>query len=357
VAVDPNKRLSRLLDDLQITEIDRPTYDSVAALAQPMVEQLASTLIGIPGEFTKHQRKLFDFALQVRPAAFHAHLSQLDRGRDPNADAYRDAPMANVLAFAQELADANDPLDEDRSFAARALLKSGKKEALSAFAEYARRACKGQSEDVEQLALECGYAFSVAGSDDPSPLWQTACAAVRDVESDPNRSSVSMGGPSPRDAHCKTCEAPLVRVYYVHRARMPWEREERNFAVDTCATCLQSNTEYYVRYDRRANPESLVVGKPKKAKKKIAELIPKRPCVLEEAPLQRATTSGGDASAFSRIGGHPTWRGPARALTCPDCQSKMTFVAQTDEVPGSEDSILLAFECSGCAVLATTLES
>jgi hypothetical protein len=359
VAVDPNKRLSRLLDDLQITEIDRPDYDRISALPQTMLEQLASTLVGLPGNFTKHQSHLFSLLLQIRPEAFQPHLAALDRARDPLAHAYRGAGMASVLGFAKALQEASGALDDELAFAARALLKSGQKEALELFAQYARKHCTAEAaaQKAEALALECGYAFQVDSKDPPRALWRDECAAVRVVENDPARSSVSMGGVSPADAHCATCEQPLMRVFYAQRSRMPWPREERNFAVDTCPTCLLANPTYFVRYVKRSNPETISQGKPKKGKKKVAEILEKRPCVLEDAPRKRDPSATGKPGSFSRIGGLPSWRNPPRSISCPECETSMTFVAQTDEVPGHEEAILLAFECLPCAVVATTTES
>lgn len=363
VAFDPaTKRLTRLLDDLALAEIDRPGYDRIAELSQTMLEQLASSLVHLPDELSRHQQRLFRFVAEIRPEAFHPHLGQLARQRDPSASAYRNAAWRDVKPHAARLAELSGPAGDEQEFALRVLLNSGCPEAQQAIIRYLEREPEAR-DTVAALALEHGYLATDAGL---VPLWNEPCAAVRAVESDPARSSVTMGGVSPGDGACSGCGQGLARIFYVQRSRLPWPRDGRNFAIDTCVACVPGQEWYFVHYPNRDNPASLAAlgAKPKsgkskgkgKAKDSATQDLAKRPCVLVEAPRERSRESDGPPGAFSRIGGLPTWQSAPRSVACPQCAKPMTFVAQTDELWGEGGALLLAFECLPCAVVATTRE-
>jgi hypothetical protein len=286
----------------------------------------------------------------------------MDPGADPQGLAFRGAPWAAVAPFAEQLARATGPIGPstgsevaapDRLGAAMlALLRSGHGEALAAVDGFVRRTCR-RDEDwavVGDVAALADHAIVAGGDPAVVPIMTSRAFEVID-ERAPTDST--RGGTS--GASCTICRKPLVRMIQVSSAALGRRQDLR---VDFCAECIIVTVDpYAVQYDARGIPATYVSGPSVVADDESrcseADLPAVTSIRLEPALPWRGRLSEGN---YDRIGGAPTWLQSPSPPRCPGCARPMMFVAQTGHVPGGWAELALAFECSGCRIVSTTLQ-
>jgi hypothetical protein len=377
---------AEILDFLVAEDLFCASYDGLRIRRVEVLDRLAQALV-LTRTAAFAWKHLFGLLADVRPRCLHPYLAMLAPGSEPEGRAFLGAPESAIAGYARLLEDSSAPPraaagqlepgelvptgefhDSSRSShgvtgaAMLALLRSGHRRCLEIVEAFLRRACTSADdwENARYLALLADHAICARPSPHVVPIATWPSFEI--VERDHDDGASTTGGLASGSATCSGCGKPLLNILRIVASDVPsWDRTS-DLAIETCGDCIiQRRDPYFVRHDSNGVPSAyLRVNTPADGTNEytcdLDELATRRSITLEPAPWSRGRLSEGGPGCYARIGGSPSWLQPPRPMTCPACDRPMTFVAQTDQVPGQWAELIMAFECLPCSIVGTTLE-
>lgn len=341
--------------EIEIPEL-MPLYaglnlSDASALADRAVTLLAQS--DVPGAEDVAREVLTYLASLVDGALDHKHRHLAESGFFYPGVVFRGAGPEARNTLVERLPRESDTA---RNWIMQCLAWIGDAEVRRLFASWTARppAWARHMAPAVEFAMEAGWELTKKG--ERRELAQST--GIRLVPADPGNEAGILGTLSTRDEACPQCGDMMVSMIDLDLSDPLFDflnYSGNRLSVPGCMRCAAYHGGLFAEVDLKGNGGWSHYNREPKYLDRESEWEPFLPDRLVPGPALLTSVEGCRDFEGSRIGGHPVWVQYPEYPVCPECRSRMPFLAQIDlgDIDDYGEGIYYVFHCRECDIAAT----